>query len=57
MRHLSTTIVPIIVRAQGDIKKATYKRINKITGSPSPCEIQKDALCRSVHNLRGILSM
>ena len=42
MWHLKTTTVPVILIALGIIKKETNKHINKIPGSPSLYEIQKN---------------
>ena len=58
MRHLkTTTTVPMIVGAQGIIKKRTDKHINKIPDSPSPYEMPKIALCGTAHLLRRIVAI
>ena len=49
MWNLKTTTVPVIVRTLDMIKKGIDKYIDKIPGSYSLHEIQKIALCGTVH--------
>ena len=52
MSHLRSTIVPVIVRALGMIKKGTDKHINRISGSPSRYEIPKEYFPQRLISLR-----
>ena len=49
MRHIKTTMMPVIVGALGMIKKVTDKHIDKILGSYSLYEIQKVTFSEIAH--------
>ena len=55
MGYLTTSIVLVIVRALGMIKKETDKHIDKISGSPNLYEIQNISPCGVAHPLRRAL--
>ena len=57
MWHLKPTMIPVVVRALGTVKKGTDKYLQQIPGKPSLTEIQKIALITTAHILRKTLSI
>ena len=57
MRHLKTTVIPVVIGALGIIKRKSEDHIKQIPGNHCLQELQTIVLNGTAHLLRRVLSM